>query len=167
MTGLLGHCRRRKIRCLLASDDMQQRCLNCIKLKKECSFLPVDPQAQGERRPRTKSAVEARSGETSGSASSSPPLGSGNLIHQVEDFNQFPPLPLSIQDFPPSRMSLSASSASPASRGTFYSPLPRIYSSQLLTLNSTLQCSKLRILPTPRFCAVGITLSGTWPLVRR
>lgn len=163
---MLGHCRRRKIRCLLASEDLQQRCLNCIKLKKECSFLPVDPQAQGERRPRTKSAVEARSGETSGSASSSPPLVGGHLINQVEDFNHFPPLPLSIQDFPPPRMSLSASSASPASRGTCYSPLPWVYFSQPLTFNSALQCSKLRILSTQRFGPVGFALSGTWSLIR-
>lgn len=37
-----GHCRRRKIRCLLAADDPQQRCSNCIRLKKECNFYPVE-----------------------------------------------------------------------------------------------------------------------------
>jgi hypothetical protein len=38
-----GHCRRRKIRCLLPSpDDTQGRCTNCIRLKKECNFYPVD-----------------------------------------------------------------------------------------------------------------------------
>jgi len=37
-----GHCRRRKIRCLLAPDDPQGRCSNCIRLKKECNFYPVE-----------------------------------------------------------------------------------------------------------------------------
>ncbi|KAH4216220.1 hypothetical protein HBH98_112350 [Parastagonospora nodorum] len=37
-----GHCRRRKIRCLLASEDPQGRCANCIRLKKECNFYPVE-----------------------------------------------------------------------------------------------------------------------------
>lgn len=37
-----GHCRRRKIRCLLAPDDPQGRCANCIRLKKECNFYPVE-----------------------------------------------------------------------------------------------------------------------------
>jgi hypothetical protein len=46
-----GHCRRRKIRCLLAPDDHQGRCSNCIRLKKECNFYPVEhnpdmPQSQ-------------------------------------------------------------------------------------------------------------------------
>jgi hypothetical protein len=39
---LAGHCRRRKIRCLLAPDDPQGRCANCIRLKKECNFYPVE-----------------------------------------------------------------------------------------------------------------------------
>lgn len=37
-----GHCRRRKIRCIPAPGDVQQRCSNCIRLKKECNFFPVD-----------------------------------------------------------------------------------------------------------------------------
>lgn len=46
-----GHCRRRKIRCLLAPDDPTGRCANCIRLKKECNFYPVEhnpdmPQSQ-------------------------------------------------------------------------------------------------------------------------
>jgi len=39
-----GHCRRRKIRCIPSQADFQGRCVNCIRLKKECSFYPVDPQ---------------------------------------------------------------------------------------------------------------------------
>ncbi|KAF1941951.1 hypothetical protein EJ02DRAFT_185427 [Clathrospora elynae] len=46
-----GHCRRRKIRCLLAPDDSSGRCANCIRLKKDCNFYPVEhnpdmPQSQ-------------------------------------------------------------------------------------------------------------------------
>ncbi|KAM3415660.1 hypothetical protein BST61_g9179 [Cercospora zeina] len=40
-----AHCRRRKIRCVVAEDDPEQRCQNCIRLKKECVFYPVDQQA--------------------------------------------------------------------------------------------------------------------------
>ena len=37
-----GHCRRRKIRCVMPDDDPSGRCSNCIRLKKECNFFPVD-----------------------------------------------------------------------------------------------------------------------------
>ena len=39
-----GHCRRRKIRCIPSPNDLQGRCINCIRLKKDCSFYPVDQQ---------------------------------------------------------------------------------------------------------------------------
>ncbi|KAF2277664.1 uncharacterized protein EI97DRAFT_300921 [Westerdykella ornata] len=42
-----GHCRRRKIRCLVANDDPHGRCSNCIRLKKECNFYPVDQGPPG------------------------------------------------------------------------------------------------------------------------
>ncbi|KAJ8112492.1 hypothetical protein OPT61_g5152 [Boeremia exigua] len=44
-----GHCRRRKIRCLLAPDDPQGRCSNCIRLKKECNFFPVEHSVDAQR----------------------------------------------------------------------------------------------------------------------
>jgi hypothetical protein len=44
-----GHCRRRKIRCLLAPDDPQGRCSNCIRLKKECNFFPVEHNIDTQR----------------------------------------------------------------------------------------------------------------------
>ncbi|EMC94520.1 hypothetical protein BAUCODRAFT_149659 [Baudoinia panamericana UAMH 10762] len=43
-----AHCRRRKIRCLLAEGDPQRRCQNCIRLKKDCHFYPVEQQAAME-----------------------------------------------------------------------------------------------------------------------
>ncbi|KAK6355394.1 hypothetical protein TWF696_004499 [Orbilia brochopaga] len=49
-----GHCRRRKIRCILAKDE-SGRCSNCIRLKKECSFYPVE---SADRRPRSASKPE-------------------------------------------------------------------------------------------------------------
>jgi hypothetical protein len=68
-----GHCRRRKIRCLLAKDDPQGRCANCIRLKKECNFYPVDT---GDRRPRSMSKPDISSQDT-GSSTSSPSPGLG------------------------------------------------------------------------------------------
>lgn len=109
-----GHCRRRKIRCLVANDDPPQRCLNCIKQKKECSFLPVDHPPNEERRPRTGSRVEAAPGDGSGSSSSSPPIGS--VVDQMENFNHFAPLPLSSQEYLPS-----ATTMSPRAHGKFSS----------------------------------------------
>ncbi|KAL8683472.1 MAG: hypothetical protein Q9186_000512 [Xanthomendoza sp. 1 TL-2023] len=108
-----GHCRRRKIRCLLALDDPQNRCSNCIRLKKECCFFPVDQQPQMDRRPRTGS--KAGSGEASASSSSSPALAGGPVI---DNFAQFHPLPLSSQDYPPSAPSLSATTSSPSRRAS-------------------------------------------------
>ena len=115
----VGHCRRRKIRCLLAPDDPQSRCSNCIRLKKECNFFPVDQQPQVERRPRTGSRAEARSGETSISSSSSPGITGGHVIEQVDHFNHYPPLQLATHGYPGSMAPLSASVLSPpASAGT-------------------------------------------------
>ncbi|KAL8816913.1 MAG: hypothetical protein Q9223_004158 [Gallowayella weberi] len=108
-----GHCRRRKIRCLLALDDPQNRCSNCIRLKKECCFFPVDQQPQMDRRPRTGS--KAGSGEISASSSSSPALAGGPV---VDNYAQFHPLPLSSQDYPPSAPPLSATTSSPSRRGS-------------------------------------------------
>ncbi|TQS38437.1 hypothetical protein Golomagni_01056 [Golovinomyces magnicellulatus] len=47
-----GHCRRRKIRCIPALGD--KRCSNCIRLKKECNFYPVDQQSPVSGRRDTK-----------------------------------------------------------------------------------------------------------------
>ncbi|KZF20875.1 hypothetical protein L228DRAFT_240605 [Xylona heveae TC161] len=88
-----GHCRRRKIRCLLALDDPQGRCSNCIRLKKECNFFPVDQQPQ-ERRQRTGSKIDAISAEASTSSSPSPTLATGPTLDQVGVFPQYSPVPL-------------------------------------------------------------------------
>ncbi len=124
-----GHCRRRKIRCLLAPDDTQTRCSNCIRLKKECNFFPVDQQPQIERGPRTASKAEARSGDASASSSSSPALVGGQVIGQVDHYNHYPPLPLPAQEFSTSSGPMSANPLSPARRGLllFFSRIPKIH----------------------------------------
>ncbi|KFY46100.1 hypothetical protein V495_02651 [Pseudogymnoascus sp. VKM F-4514 (FW-929)] len=62
-----GHCRRRKIRCILAPGDLRNRCASCIRLKKECNFYPVDQPPQ----PKLKGQRGAPSGRGLGRASSS------------------------------------------------------------------------------------------------
>ncbi|PYH47867.1 putative C6 finger domain protein [Aspergillus saccharolyticus JOP 1030-1] len=70
------HCRRRKIRCLVAADDAQGRCENCIRLRKECQFFPVDQQPPIEKKSRPSSRLETASTDPS-TASSSPPTLTG------------------------------------------------------------------------------------------
>ncbi|GES63200.1 C6 finger domain protein [Aspergillus terreus] len=86
------HCRRRKIRCLVAADDAQGRCENCIRLRKECQFFPVDQQPPIEKKSRPNSRLETASTDPS-TASSSPPAGSGT--DQPDAFFPYQPIPLS------------------------------------------------------------------------
>jgi hypothetical protein len=57
-----GHCKKRKIRCLLAPEDPAGRCSNCIRLKKECTFYPVAHKSDMPQVPaissRSSSAVQ-------------------------------------------------------------------------------------------------------------
>ncbi|KAJ6101741.1 hypothetical protein N7499_001371 [Penicillium canescens] len=59
------HCRRRKIRCLVAPDDAEGRCENCIRLRKDCQFFPVDQQPPIEKKSRPNSRLETPSTERS------------------------------------------------------------------------------------------------------
>lgn len=52
------HCRRRKIRCEVAPDDPQGRCVDCIKLRKECKYYPVDQQPPAEKKSRPASRAD-------------------------------------------------------------------------------------------------------------
>ncbi|KAL1880811.1 hypothetical protein VTK73DRAFT_4981 [Phialemonium thermophilum] len=70
-----GHCRRRKIRCIPSPADVQGRCVNCIRLKKECSFYPVDQQPPQDT--RQKSSSRSSVGPKIASASSSPAMQTG------------------------------------------------------------------------------------------
>ncbi|KAI9171479.1 Halotolerance protein 9 [Paramyrothecium foliicola] len=71
-----SHCRRRKIRCV-TSPDVPNKCTNCIRLKKVCSFCPVDQQAAGETRPKMSS--RNSNGHKNGSASSPSSMTDGNI----------------------------------------------------------------------------------------
>ncbi|KAL4874237.1 hypothetical protein BJY04DRAFT_226448 [Aspergillus karnatakaensis] len=84
------HCRRRKIRCLVAADDAQGRCENCIRLRKECQFFPVDQQPPIEKKSRPSSRIETISTDPS-TASSSPPTVTGE---SSEVFYPYQPMPL-------------------------------------------------------------------------
>ncbi|PFH57383.1 hypothetical protein XA68_15144 [Ophiocordyceps unilateralis] len=70
-----SHCRRRKIRCI-PSPDVQNRCVNCIRLKKECSFYPVDQQPGTESRSRAPARPAA--GSSVASTNSSPAVGTAS-----------------------------------------------------------------------------------------
>lgn len=82
-----GHCRRRKIRCMPAFDDPAGRCQNCIRLKKDCHFFPVDQQNPPPGR-RVRSATKSTEGgpdEVEPSVSSSSP----SAILRSSSFEQF------------------------------------------------------------------------------
>ncbi|KEF61404.1 uncharacterized protein A1O9_02970, partial [Exophiala aquamarina CBS 119918] len=66
-----GHCRRRKIRCIPAFDDQSGRCQNCIRLKKDCHFFPVDQQSPAPGPKRTRKPTDGVQ-ESETSVSSSP-----------------------------------------------------------------------------------------------
>ncbi|KAK8055256.1 hypothetical protein PG993_000483 [Apiospora rasikravindrae] len=70
-----GHCRRRKIRCILQPADPGGRCMNCIRLKKECSFFPVDQQPP--TLPGQKQGTRPSVGSKIASTSSSPAMTTG------------------------------------------------------------------------------------------
>ncbi|PKY01976.1 hypothetical protein P168DRAFT_320545 [Aspergillus campestris IBT 28561] len=88
------HCRRRKIRCLVAAGDAQGRCENCIRLRKECQFYPVDQQPPVEKKSRPNSQLESASTDPSTASSSPPPVGGGGS-DQPDAFFPYPPMPLS------------------------------------------------------------------------
>ena len=89
---LLGHCRRRKIRCLVANDNPHGKCANCIRLKKECNFFPVDQQPQPERRQRTSSKGVLSSKENTISSSSSPGMHGAPIMESMERYQPYQPI---------------------------------------------------------------------------
>src|SRR5258708_6544521 len=82
-----GHCRRRKIRCVIAPEDPNARCHNCIRLKKDCHFYPVEQQPQLVKRTRSGSQFEATPNDQETSVSSSSPAPNGISIEQMGDFS--------------------------------------------------------------------------------
>lgn len=75
LTLVPAHCRRRKIRCVVSEDEPQQKCVNCIRLKRECVFYPVDQQtaldAQSESSSRTSKVRSTASSRVSTSPTQS------------------------------------------------------------------------------------------------
>lgn len=95
---LTGHCRRRKIRCIPSASDTQGRCANCIRLKKECSFIPTEQQQSSDTRHRA--AGQSQSDSPNPSKSSSPgPTGSSTASKPSP--RQFPPLATNASNMPP------------------------------------------------------------------
>ncbi|KGO69725.1 hypothetical protein PITC_054260 [Penicillium italicum] len=88
------HCRRRKIRCLVAPSDTEGRCENCIRLRKDCQFFPVDQQPPIEKKSRPNSRLETPSTERSNTTPiASPPT---NLMADpAETFYQYQTMPMS------------------------------------------------------------------------
>lgn len=85
MLTCLGHCRRRKIRCIPAFEDASGRCQNCIRLKKDCHFFPVDQQSVPVgRRARAGSKADAAMMEGDVSASSSE-LGGPSILKSTPE----------------------------------------------------------------------------------
>lgn len=101
LTRNTAHCRRRKIRCLLAEGDSQDRCQNCIRLKKECVFYPVDQQQMLDN--RSQSGAKSGPGSIPSSAvSPSPPeLASGRPFERSRQYGSFPSLPALPSNAPP------------------------------------------------------------------
>lgn len=92
---LTVHCRRRKIRCLVAADDAQGRCENCIRLRKECHFFPVDQQPPVEKRSRPGSKMENQSTDPSTTSSSPPAMAATSVTDQGEQrFYPYAPMPM-------------------------------------------------------------------------
>ncbi|CZT47951.1 uncharacterized protein RSE6_08577 [Rhynchosporium secalis] len=91
-----GHCRRRKIRCIAAPGDPHNRCSNCIRLKKECNFFPVDQQPLPEPQRRGS---KAQSGTDRASEESSPSTTSGQVLSDIPQTLPYPHLSMPpIQD---------------------------------------------------------------------
>ncbi|KZL87825.1 fungal zn binuclear cluster domain containing protein, partial [Colletotrichum incanum] len=69
----------------------ESRCINCIRLKKECSFFPVDqPPLPQTTEPRPKAPSRASSGPKVASASSSPAMAAGQSL-DVSQRQQYRP----------------------------------------------------------------------------
>lgn len=96
-----AHCRRRKIRCLLAEGDSQDRCQNCIRLKKECVFYPVDQQQMLDTRSQSGAKSGPESIPSSAVSPSPPELASGRPFERSRQYGSFPSLPSLPSNAPP------------------------------------------------------------------
>lgn len=80
-----GHCRRRKIRCLVADNETTGRCANCIRLKKECNFYPVDqpPDVPRAQAVAAKDGVAVAPGSSTTSSPRHPASASGERMDEI------------------------------------------------------------------------------------
>ena len=134
-----GHCRRRKIRCVPSQNDVQGRCINCIRLKKECSFYPVDQQPPLDT--RQKSTSRSSVGPKIASASSSPAMQAGIPadIHGQQPYPQLtipgtqnmpPPMkPPGSENYPPDSKSKSILETEGSYPKGMFAKLPQVPSS--------------------------------------
>jgi hypothetical protein len=120
----LGHCRRRKIRCIPAPADPQNRCSNCIRLKKECNFYPVDQQPTPDPRRRGS---KAQSGTERASEESSSPSTSSGQLPEMPQTLPYPHLNMPpIQDLGGPQMKRQRTeSFSPENKGVNFRHLPQ------------------------------------------
>lgn len=76
----------------ISPDDPQGRCSNCIRLKKECNFYPVEQQNPGES--RSQAAKRGSVSQVPSSSSSSSPRASNTSGHDgIEEYSSFQPMP--------------------------------------------------------------------------
>jgi len=73
-----SHCRRRKIRCIPSANDPQGRCANCIRLKKDCSFILTEQQQGSDARHRGSAQPSA---DPRSSSQASSPAGTPSANH--------------------------------------------------------------------------------------
>jgi hypothetical protein len=116
-----AHCRRRKIRCQPQAADMQGRCSNCIRLKKDCSFYSVGqepPAGTGQ-----KAGARPSGGPKIASASSSPAIATGHPpeISTHAPYSQLATMP-TMQNMGPPSLKPEAYPADP--KGRFLPPPP-------------------------------------------
>jgi len=76
---MIAHCRKRKIRCTVL-DDPEKRCTNCIRLKKDCFFQPVDNRTPEPGKP-SKSGPSSKPQTRAPSIIDPLPLDSGDRGH--------------------------------------------------------------------------------------
>lgn len=81
----------------MAADDAQGRCENCIRLRKECQFFPVDQQPPVEKKSRPSSRLEAGSADPSATTSMSLSSSPTSLNpDSVEAFYPYPQMPMNV-----------------------------------------------------------------------
>lgn len=85
----------------MAEGDSEDRCQNCIRLKKECVFYPVDQQQMLDNRSQSGAKSGAGSVPSSAVSPSPPELASGRPFERSRQYGSFPSLPSLPSNAPP------------------------------------------------------------------